>query len=186
MEIKPSIWQGMKVRLRGIEPEDWPFFFEWNSDTESARTSYFIPFPKSAHAEQDWVLKKAMQGPQDDAYHFIIERLADGRAPVGSINTHSCNRQNGTFSYGVAVRQEHQGSGYASEAIRLLLNYFFLELGYRKCTVYVYAFNPASIRLHEKLGFTAEGRLRKQIYTNGEYHDELIFGLLREEFNKLG
>lgn len=31
----------------------------------------------------------------------------------------------------------------------------------------------------------AEGRLRRHIYTNGQYYDELIFGLTREEFDDL-
>jgi len=30
-----------------------------------------------------------------------------------------------------------------------------------------------------------EGRLRRNIYTDGAFHDELIFGLTREEFDEL-
>ena len=41
---------------------------------------------------------------------------------------------------------------------------------------------PTSIRLHEKLGFQLEGRLRRMIYTNGQFFDELLFGLTAEEF----
>jgi RimJ/RimL family protein N-acetyltransferase len=64
----------------------------------------------------------------------------------------------------------------------LVLRYYFQELRYQKVTVRVYSFNDASIRLHEKLGFQLEGRLRRTVYTNGEYFDELIYGLTVEEF----
>ena len=37
----------------------------------------------------------------------------------------------------------------------------------------------------KRLGCHEEGRIRRQIYTDGEYHDELIFGLTREEFDEL-
>ena len=46
----------------------------------------------------------------------------------------------------------------------------------------IYAFNERSIKLHESLGFQREGRLRRMIYTGGEFHDEIYMGMAREEF----
>ena len=46
----------------------------------------------------------------------------------------------------------------------------------------VYSFNQPSQKLHESLGFTLEGRLRRMIYTNGEFHDLLMYGITKEEF----
>lgn len=43
-------------------------------------------------------------------------------------------------------------------------------------------FNERSLRMHRKLGFREEGRLRKIDFKNGEYHDRVMFGLLREEW----
>jgi len=37
----------------------------------------------------------------------------------------------------------------------------------------------------KRLGCKEEGRIRRHIYTDGEYHDELIFGLIGEEFDEL-
>jgi RimJ/RimL family protein N-acetyltransferase len=45
----------------------------------------------------------------------------------------------------------------------------------------VHSLNEASQRLHESLGFTLEGRLRRMMYTDGAFHDALIDGLTREE-----
>jgi len=49
-------------------------------------------------------------------------------------------------------------------------------------TVEVHANNPASITLHERLGFQLEGRLRRMIYTEGQYYDALCYGMTVEEF----
>ncbi len=101
---------------------------------------------------------------------------------AGTISTHHADRRNGNVKYGIAIMKEHQRKGYAAEAIRLVLRYYFQELGYHKAIAEVYAFNEPSISLHENLGFKQEGRLRDMIYTGGEHHDVLVFGMLAEEF----
>ncbi len=37
--------------------------------------------------------------------------------------------------------------------------------------------------LVERLGFEREGRLREHTFWHGEYHDTLMYGLLREEWD---
>jgi RimJ/RimL family protein N-acetyltransferase len=44
--------------------------------------------------------------------------------------------------------------------------------------------NEASIRLHEKLGFIEEGRIRRNSFQNGQYLDDVLFGMTREEFDE--
>jgi len=85
----------------------------------------------------------------------------------------------------VAVKSEHQRQGYAAEVIQLVLRYFFDELRYQKATVQIHADNSASIRLHEKLGFQLEGRLRRIVFNHGQYFDGLMYGLTVEEFHTM-
>lgn len=175
-------WQGHLIRLRAVEPSDWEIFHEWNSDSYAARETYHLPFPRSEEATRRWTEKEALRWPEDDVFRLVIETLAG--EIVGTINTHSCDLRNGTFAYGLAIGEEHRRKGYASEAITLVLRFFFQELRYQKATVHVYSFNEASIQLHERLGFQLEGRLRRMIYSQGLHFDELIFGITAEEFEK--
>lgn len=32
-----NYWEGQKIRLRSIEPEDYEFFYHWNLDTDTQR-----------------------------------------------------------------------------------------------------------------------------------------------------
>ena len=98
------------------------------------------------------------------------------------LNITNADRRNGVFEYGIALGRAHWRKGYASDAIRLILNYFFRELRYQKALVTVYGFNEASLRLHQKLGFQIEGRMRRMIFSHGSLHDEIVLGLLAEEF----
>jgi RimJ/RimL family protein N-acetyltransferase len=178
-----NIWEGQKVRLRAVEPGDWAVFHKWDRDTEAARLSYLIPFPRSSEGSKKWAAELASTEPKDDNFRFAIETLAGEL--VGTINTHSCDPRNGTFGYGIAVKSENRRQGYASEAIKLVLTYYFFELRYQKVTVHVYDFNEPSLKLHERLGFKQEGRLRHMGYTRGGYYDIFVFGLTREEFAEL-
>jgi len=180
-----NIFRGKLIRLRGIEALDWEHFHVWNNDTESARRSWFIPPPVSSDFVRKWAEEQSLAGPKGDEYRFAIETIGTNETPeqlVGTLNTHSCDPRCGTFKYGIAIRQEAWRKGYASEAIRLILDYYFSELRYQKCNVHVYEFNTGSIKLHESLGFQHEGRLRRMIFSEGRYWDEFVLGITREEF----
>jgi RimJ/RimL family protein N-acetyltransferase len=178
--VAENIWQGRLVRLRAVEPADWEAFFAWADDTEGQRRSYQIPFPPSATARRRDAEQTALAPTDGDQFRWAIADH-DGTL-IGTINTHSCDRRNGVFRYGLGIRQEYQRRGYAREAILLALRYFFGELRYQKVGALVYSFNTPSISLHERLGFQQEGRLRREIFTAGQYHDVVIFGLTVEEF----
>lgn len=176
-----ATWAGAQIRLRAVEPADWETHFLWDQDSETARSLDVVHFPHSQEAVKRWAERASLQeGKTTDDFDFEIETNAGEQ--VGAIGTHHCERRAGTFSYGVAIRAEHMRKGYASEAILLVLRYFFHELAYQKVTAHVYSFNAPSIALHEHLGFQLEGRLRRMIFTHGQRFDELLYGMTREEF----
>jgi RimJ/RimL family protein N-acetyltransferase len=175
-----SIWQGALVRLRAVEPDDWETFDAWNEDDYTARHSSWIAFPMSQEAARQWTVTAATATPENDNFRWLIENT-EGQ-PVGTIVTHGCDRRVGCFKYGLVIAAEHQRRGYAREAVHLVLRYYFEELNYQKVTVSVYDYNDVSKQFHERLGFALEGRVRRTVFTNGRHHDELVYGLLREEF----
>ena len=145
--------RGQKFRLRAILPEDWERFHDNDEDSDGARRCDVIHFPRSEEGTRLWTEQEAAAEPEGDNHRFAIETL-DGEL-VGSMNTHSCDTRHGTFKYGVAIFREHWRKGYATEAAKLLLRYYFEELRYQKVTAHIYAFNESSIQLHERLGFQA-------------------------------
>ncbi len=175
-----NIWQGRKVRLRALEPGDADFFYRMNEDTEIARMLWYVWPHQSLAAVRRWVEKSSTEEVKDDRMDFVI--LDESGKPVGQIGSHTTDRRVGSFRYGISLLRERRGRGYAAEAVYLLLRYFFDELRYQKCTATVYSNNPASLRFHEKMGFTLEGRLRRVVFTGGEFHDELYYGMTVEEF----
>jgi RimJ/RimL family protein N-acetyltransferase len=150
-------------------------------DTDGGRLTDVIWFPSSRDEARARAEREAKRGAENDVFCFQIERL--DKELIGNINTHTVNRRCGTFMYGVAIRPTHQRQGYASEAIALVLRYYFHERRYQKVNAEVYSFNEPSIRMHDRLGFVLEGRLRRMQYSSGQFHDALIYGMTREEFD---
>ncbi len=175
-----SIWQGHQIRLRPVEPDDWPLFHAWNQDDQVSRLADTVPFPESAEAVRQRIATASAQESSNDRFRWLM--VDENDRAVGTINTHSCDRRIGSFSFGLALAPQQQGQGYASEAIRLVLRYFFAELGYQKVHVHVYEYNQASRTLHEHFGFVEEGRLRRMNFTAGRHWDVLVYGMTREEF----
>ena len=175
-----NFWKGDLIRLRAVEPEDWKHFFQWREDTYFQQTTDRITFPRSQEAVKRWAADCALAEPKDDAYRWVIENH-EGEF-VGTINTYTCDPRHGTLKYGLGIRREYWRRGYATEAIRIVLRYFFEELRYQKANVQVYDFNQGSVDLHRRLGFQEEGRLRRMGYSQGQYYDWIVMGVTREEF----
>ncbi|WP_352419025.1 GNAT family protein [Proteiniborus sp.] len=178
-----NCWIGEKIRLRAVELKDIDGFFKagFEADTDLDRLCDEIHFPQSKEKMRERLESNIKKESQDDSFRWIIEDM-NGNV-VGNINTFDCNRRVGTFKYGIGLEKPYWGKGYAKEAIKIVLRYYFRELRYQKVNAYVYSFNERSQKLHESLGFMQEGKLRRMIYTNGSFYDEIYYGMTSEEFD---
>ncbi|TMA03533.1 MAG: GNAT family N-acetyltransferase, partial [Methanobacteriota archaeon] len=84
---------------------------------------------------------------------------------------------------GLAIGEKnHWKKGYGTEAVQLLLQEAFEQLNLHRLTWWTFAENEASLALAKKTGFREEGRTRDSVFFDNEYHDSVILGLLKEEY----
>jgi RimJ/RimL family protein N-acetyltransferase len=83
---------------------------------------------------------------------------------------------------GFTLSPEHQGHGYATEAVRLLLAYLFTARGKHRIIAYCDSRNAASAALLERVGMRREGHLRESTWAKGEWTDDLVYALLQHEW----
>lgn len=176
-------WQGEKIRLRPWRMEDVDLRFI--SSLDSPTVAFYqdgIELPTTVEHQKEW-LEKVVSGENDSMIRFVMENM-DGDT-IGWITLHSRDQKNGTFGFGVCVYRDYRGNGYAVDAARIILKYGFWEQRYQKCNSACISINAASIRIHEKLGFIKEGQIRRSMFYNGAYCDDLLFGMTREEFDEI-
>ncbi len=109
---------------------------------------------------------------------FCIE--VEGRA-AGGIGLHTGNdvyRRTAELGYWLA--EPFWRRGIMSSAVRAIVHYGFAQLPLERIEAYVFANNPASVRVLEKAGFDYEGRLRRNVIKDGEILDSLVYARLRD------
>lgn len=178
-----NMWHGELVRLRAVEPDDLPVFRrEGDADADDSQLyddrRYQPLSEQAAKARWDRALKPS---ESSDDLTLAIESV-DGDALVGSLSANHCDRRTGTFEVGFGIFTAHRRRGYASEAVQMLMRYYFEELRYQKANTIVNAFNEPSLALHRHLGFVEEGRRRRAGFSGGEHFDDILFGITVEEF----
>lgn len=88
---------------------------------------------------------------------------------------------------GWALDPAHTGNGYATEAIRAVIDVCFGPLGLRRVQAGCFADNEPSWRLMERLGMRREEFSRKTaLHRSGEWIDGMSYGLLAEEWRSAG
>ncbi len=182
LDYSSYFWQGEKVRLRPLRIDDAEQSFISSLDSPSRQLLQLgIELPTSVALLKVTLEKYVSCKDADGVIVFAIENLEGEH--IGGISLHSRDEKNGLFSFGVVIDRQHRRQGYAEDAVGIMLKYGFWERRYQKCNSACVDTNEGSIRLHKKLGFLDEGRRRRQFFFNGEYHDDILFGLTREEFD---
>ncbi len=82
---------------------------------------------------------------------------------------------------GYWVGREHNGRGYATEAVRLSVDYAFGELGLHRVQANVMTKNRRSARVLEKAGFRKEGLALRYLCIAGAWEDHDTYALTAEE-----
>lgn len=88
-----------------------------------------------------------------------------------------------TAEWSLLIAPDYQGNGYGSEALKLLLQHGFNDLGLDCIWGEIFTSNAASRRIAEKCGFKEEGKLRSRYYKNGKQIDSIMCSILRKEWD---
>lgn len=75
-----------------------------------------------------------------------------------------------------------RGKGYGEEALRLILEYAFINLHMERVTIDHFEANKIAASLYEKVGFKNEGLMRNAGKKNGKYINLQLKSMLRAEY----
>jgi aminoglycoside 6'-N-acetyltransferase len=164
-----AVLSGRRVRLRPVRAEDEDALLAIFSDP-SVATWWGEP----ARSVSDAL------NPDEGQSGFMIE---SGSEPVGFIQC--VEETDPTYRHAgidIAIRADHQGQGLGPEAIRVLAEHLFNELGHHRLTIDPSAKNQPAIEAYRKVGFRPVGVMRQyEQGPSGEWRDGLLMDLLKGE-----
>ncbi len=172
---------GKRIRLRAMEPADLSNLVRWMNDPEVIE-NLLVYTPLSSVDEQNW-FDGMMKRPKEE-HAYVIEILEDGAwIPIGSTNFHLLDWNNRSAELGLSIGEKmYWNHGYGRDTVRLMLRYAFNDLNLNRVSLTVFDTNERGKKAYLAAGFVEEGRLRQDIYKNGQYHDTFIMSVLRDEW----
>ena len=112
---------------------------------------------------------------------FAIETLQD-QSFIGWCSMFRWNPTYRSLGIGYCLDESAWGKGYATEAVRAMLDWAYGALDLNRVEAELDTRNIASARVLEKLGFMREGLRREDCIVDGEVSDSWIYGLLKREW----
>lgn len=179
--ITNKIKIGKLVFLRQIEMKDCKErYVEWLNDPEVNQ------YLETKWVRQDMESIEAFVKSQRENSHSVLfaiiskeENSHIGNIKIGPIHEHYSHAD---ISYFIGDKQ-FWNKGIATEAIRLVCEFGFEELGLHRIEAGAYAAAVGSWKALEKNGFHREGIFRDQVILNNEYMDIYRYGLLRSDWS---
>lgn len=146
-----------------------------------------VPYPYTKKDALCWINKnlKSRFKKNKESMNFFID-LKKEKKIIGGIGLSNINRYQGTATIGYWLNENYWRKGYGSEALDAVLKQAFGKLKLRRVEAGVYSENPSSGKLLEKFGAVNEGIQRKarRSKADSKFHDEIIYGILKEDWKK--
>jgi ribosomal-protein-alanine N-acetyltransferase len=105
-------------------------------------------------------------------------------APVGLFQVRSLEADFGLAEWGFALAAEYWGSGLFVDAARLVMSFGFDVLGVNRLEARAVVRNGRGNGALRKIGAVQEGVLRRSFLRNGEYLDQALWSILREDWQR--
>lgn len=181
----PTLTRGL-VTLRKPEIKDTQAVFDGCQDPLIPRFTAISANYSMAHA-LDYVQRVDASLRTQRELPLVIEYgNGDDRKFAGTISFHSISVKNSVGEIGYWMSESMRGKSIATTAVRMLTDYGFATIGFKRVEAMVDIENIASTKLLASAGYQREGLLRKKISRDdGRQVDMFLFAAIPEEWEYL-
>lgn len=181
-EWSGTLFAGSRVRLRELRDSDLPDLCSWwNTPEQAVLQQERITLRPPESIASLFVAWSKNDAPTGFGYSITD---ADGSL-AGHVSAWGISMPERIATMAVVIGPDFQNRGIGREALQLALRLAFDELGANKVELQTWSYNRRAIHLYTALGFTTEGRRRAAVYHRGEFHDQILFGLLAADYSGL-
>ena len=140
-----------------------------------------LPYP---YTEQDGkeFISAMLSADENETFAFAITVNNMVIGSIGIFRQGNIHRQTAELGYYIA--EEYWGKGIMTEAVKQICEYVFANSDIIRIYAEPFAYNIASCRVLEKVGFQYEGTLRSNAVKNGKVIDMEMYSLLKAEIKE--
>ena len=169
--------KGKNINLRVLEKEDLPLIVDWFNDPY-----FFGKFNPILQASK-FDLEKSFENHHSSNYRsFLIVKKDSSK--IGYINYFDViwDGIGNLVTIAYSLIPTERGKGFGTEAAQLMVDFLFLSRNIPCIQATIHIDNVASQRVLEKVGFKKEGIIRKRFFIQGQWVDQVLFSILKEEW----
>jgi len=175
--------KGQLVGLREQRRDDVEALFELATDAEHVALSDSRPFRPVSLAARLAEYDKAQSEPERTSAFFSIQRLDDDEgAAVGNVGLWMIDTHHRSAHIGISLLPGVRGHGFGRDAIEVICRYGFEIRALERLSLETLEINAAMRATATACGFVEEGRLRSAAWYLGGRVDEVLYGLLADEW----
>lgn len=170
-----------RLVLRELKDADFNDVHEYASDPEVSRLEFWGPNSPEITRKvvQSW-LSQQQVWPRDEV-NLGVE-LRSQHKLIGVVTLRLKQDANRSADFGYAFNRSYWNQGYATEAVRALIDASFRKLNVHRVWAGCDTRNVGSYRVMEKLGMRREAHFQKDVWQKGEWRDSYRYAVLREEW----
>ncbi|WP_432070018.1 GNAT family N-acetyltransferase [Streptomyces sp. AA1529] len=172
--------RGRTVGLRARHEEDIPVLrAELYDDVVNAARAEGGPWRPLTPGTKDprLVVDDTAQG----WVQFSVVEL-EGGTLIGTATLWDIDTHHRSAHIGLGLLPSARGKGYGTDVVAALCHYGFVVRSLRRLQVETLSDNTAMLRSAERNGFVREGVLRSSAWVLGEFLDEVVLGLLVQDW----
>ena len=178
--MKAPILESDTIKMRRLEHDDIAKIIEYASDIEVAKNT-FAPHPYPPEAAIEFVTVTREAWNKDEGYVFGLVEKESGDF-LGAMGLHPEEKHH-LAEVGYWIGKPYWGKGYATQALRLIIQFAFESTNLNRIQARHFTSNPASGRVMQKADMTYEGTSRQAIFHRDGYKDTVLYAILREDYH---
>ena len=169
-----------EVEVRPARPEDAALLHLWRSEKSVRRYQPLAPLSTS-QLRAELAARRAddLWRNRGDRFDWIV---LVHRQPAGWITLVVHSWEHGLAECGYSLSTAFQGRGLMQRALTRLIHDLFARTRLHRLEARTALANVASQRVLEKLGFRREGTLRGYFQLDGEWVDNYLFAIVKEDW----
>ncbi len=176
----PVLLETQRIRLRELADRDLEGILRIYGDPVATRQLSFEPRTREQVAT--FLANSARQAREEPRVEYALAvALIGSDEAIGSARLAVGEHRSGQF--GIALRADRWGQGLGLEAVQLLLDLGFRQLGLHRIWGARAPHNTVSERLMSKLGMVEEGRIRDHVFVRGAWRDSIVHSILEHEWS---